>query len=208
MSNNKKIYFFKQHYSKRLKRILKNRGYENGKEFQKQYQERFLKYMGEVDFGRNNERFSSYLNIFSGLVAYELLRENGFTQQDSIEIYDYMCKWLRKVASLAYRVVDLFPHGFRLAVNSVKEDIIGEKAVCWETSIIEDSELRFEYRITKCLYYEVCKAHGYPEFTKVFCTHDRYAYDVLHRHTKFIRYSAIGEGGECCHDAFVNNIQY
>lgn len=204
MNKDKKIYFFEQHYSKRLKKALKSRGYENGELLQKEYMARFLNYMGEVDFGNNNEKFSSYLNIFSGLAAYELLQENGFTKKESIEVYDYMCRPLRKVAAFAYRVVDLVPKGFYLAVNSIKDDILGEKAVCWETSVVEDSERRFEYRITKCLYYEVCKAHGYPEFTKVFCMHDRYAYEVLHKHAKFIRYSAIGEGGDCCHDAFVN----
>lgn len=203
MSNEQMINFFRKHYSKRLKKNLKNRGYADWEKLIKQYQERFLKYMSDADFGKANERFSSYLNIYSGLAAYELLQENGFTKEESTEIYDYMCKPLRTVAALSYRVVDLFPKGFRLAVNTIKEDILDAKAVCWETTVVEDSEQRFEYRITKCLYYDVCSAHGYPEFTKVFCTHDRYAYDVLHRHTKFIRYAAIGEGGDCCHDAFV-----
>lgn len=203
MKNDKMISFFKQHYSKRLKRALKNRGYKNSEILKKQYKERFLKYMNNADFGSNNERFTSYLNIYSGLAAYELLLENGFPKQDGIAIYDYMCRPLRRVASLAYRVADLLPNGFDISANSVKEDMVGAKSICWETEVIEDSEQRFEYRITKCLYFDVCNAHGYPEFTKVFCTHDRYAYEVLHRHAKFIRYSAIGEGGNCCHDVFV-----
>ena len=81
---------------------------------------------------------------------------------------------------------------------------MGPKASCWETSVIEDSNLCFEYRITKCIYHDTCTQHGYPEFTKVFCYHDRHAYDVLSKHAKFIRHSAMGEGGDCCHDAFVN----
>ena len=112
MNNDKMIYFLKKHYSKRLKKALKDRGYENREILKKQYQERFLKYMGDADFGNNNERFSSYLNIFSGLAAYELLQENGFSKQDGIEIYDYMCRPLRKVASVAYRVADLLPKRF------------------------------------------------------------------------------------------------
>lgn len=204
MRNDKKIRFFKKHYSKRLKKALKMRGCKNVESLREQYRKRFLLYMAGADFGSENERFSSYLNIFSGLAAYELLRENGFSKQESIEIYDYMCKTLRKVAAMAYRLADLLPNGFQIAVNSLKEDMVGVKSVCWETEVLEDSERCFEYRITKCLYYDTCKAHGYPEFTKVFCDHDRYAYDVLHRHAKFIRYSAIGEGGKCCHDAFIN----
>lgn len=204
MSNNSTIQFFKRHYSRRLKKILKDRNFESAGELAREYQERFLCYMNEADFGNNNEKFSSYLNIYSGLAAYELLLENGFSEEESVGIYDYMCALLRKVAAIAYRVADLFPNGFEISVNSLKEDIIGAKAVCWETSVLEDTDERFEYRITKCLYYDTCKQHGYPEFTKVFCDHDRYAYDVLHRHAKFVRYAAIGEGGSCCHDAFVN----
>lgn len=206
MNNDSMIRFFKKHYAKRLGKALKNRHVQGAKELPKQYQERFIKYMDEADFGEENERFSSYLNIFSGLAVYELLRENGLTQDEAIGIYDYMCRPLRKVAALAYQISDFLPNGFQIAVNSLKEDMLGAKAVCWDTTVLEDSGQRFEYRITKCLYYDTCKAHGYPEFTKVFCYHDRYAYDVLHRHTRFIRYAAIGEGGECCHDAFVNLI--
>lgn len=204
MSNDKLIRVLKKHFSKRLKKALKSRGYKEGKQYKEQYEMRFQKYMADADFGKENEKFSSYLNIFSGLAAYELLQENGFTKQESIAIYDYMCRPLRKIASLAYQIADLFPNGFQIAVNSLKEDMLGAKAVCWETTVLIDDNRCFEYRITKCLYHDTCKAHGYPEFTKVFCDHDRYAYDVLHRHAKFVRYSAIGEGGECCHDAFLN----
>ena len=71
--------------------------------------------MKEADFRVNDCKFSSYLNIYSGLSAYEILREQGMSEQESIVIYDY---------------------------------------------------------------------------------------EVLKKHTKFERYSTIGEGGECCHDAF------
>lgn len=204
MSNNSIIQFLRKHFSKRFLKALKERNFESAGELVREYQERFLKYMEEADFGNNNEKFSSYLNIYSGLAAYELLQENGFSREESVSIYDYMCAPLRKVAAISYCIADLLPNGFEISVNSLKEDMIGAKAVCWETSVLEDTEDRFEYRITKCLYFDTCKEHGYPEFTKVFCNHDRHAYDVLHRHAKFIRYAAIGEGGSCCHDAFVN----
>lgn len=198
------INYVSNHYARRLRRELKHRGFKDAGNFTKQYQERFAVYMSEADFGEANEKFSSYLNIFSGLACYELLRENGFSEEVAIGIYDYMCKTLRKVAGIVYRIADLFPNGFEITVNSLRKDMIGSKAVCWDTQILSDDDNKFEYRITKCLYYDTCKAHGYPEFTKVYCYHDRYAYDVLFRHAKFVRYSAIGEGGDCCHDVFVN----
>lgn len=203
MSNKRMIHFFKKHYAKRLKKALSVRQYSEVEKICREYQIRFQSYMDNADFGKDNERFSSYLNIYSGLAAYELLRENGFGTEESIAVYDEMCLLLRKVAALSYRIVDLLPGGFKIAVNSLRKDMLGEKSVCWNTSVIEDSDQKFEYKITWCLYYDTCKAHGYPEFTEVFCYHDRYAYEVLQRHTKFIRYEAIGEGGTCCHDAFI-----
>lgn len=42
-----------------------------------EYEERFYRYMNEADMGIERGRFTSYLNIFSGLAAYEILREKG-----------------------------------------------------------------------------------------------------------------------------------
>ena len=54
--------------------------------------------------------------------------------------------------------------------------------------------------ISRCLYFDTCKEHGYPEFCKVFCTHDWYAFGVLRHPSKFIRESTIAEDGTMCHD--------
>ena len=48
--------------------------------------------MKEADFRVNDCKFSSYLNIYSGLSAYEILREQGMSEQESIVIYDYEVK--------------------------------------------------------------------------------------------------------------------
>ena len=204
MENSTVIQLMRAHYGKRLKKVLRQREFEEATDLTREYQERFTKYMERADMGEKNERFSSYLNIYSGLAAYEILQENGFSQEEGIGIYDYMCAPLRKIAGTMYRMIDLLPNGFSITVNSLREDMVGAKASCWETSVIEDSNLCFEYRITKCIYHDTCTQHGYPEFTKVFCYHDRHAYDELSKHAKFIRHSAMGEGGDCCHDTFVN----
>lgn len=204
MSKDSLHIFLGKHYAKRLQKALVKRNFQDAALLKEQFLRRYFKYMEEADFGAANERYTSYLNIYSGLAAYELLRENGFGQEEGIAIYDEMCALLRKVAAYSYRIADLLPTGFEIVVNSLKGDLTGEKGNCWETEILEDGPCLFEYKISQCLYYDTCKAHGYPEFTRVFCAHDRYAYDVLRRHTKFIRYSAIGEEGECCHDMFVN----
>jgi len=203
MKHDKMISYIRKSYAKRLKKDLQRKQISNAERICEEYQKRFTKYMKEADFGVNDCKFSSYLNIYSGLAAYEILREQGMSEQESIVVYDYMCSTLRKMAGFMHKFVDFFPGSFKLVKKSLLDDLTSEKAVCWDTELLRNDDSRLEYRISKCLYYDTCAVHGYPEFTKVFCTHDIYAYGVLKKHTKFERYSTLGEGGECCHDAFI-----
>ncbi len=196
------ISFLKNHYAKRLERYLLNQGRKDSKLIREVYERRFMQYMNGSDFGENDGRFTSYLNIYSGLAAYEILREKGFTHEQGVAAYDFMCLPMRKIAAAAHRLIDLFPNGYEHVVKSILDDMDGDKTICWEYELVENSDDRFEYKVNKCLYYDTCKAHGYPEFTSVFCNHDHYAFDVLHRHVCFERIGAIGDGYHCCHDIF------
>lgn len=166
----------------------------------REYEERFYRYINEVNMGSKRGRFISYLNIFSGLAAYEILRENGLTEEDGIKVYDSMCAFMRKISSILYKAVDLLPNGYKIVRQSLLDDLSGEKSICWDTQILQDDDKGFTYEISRCLYFDTCKEHGYPEFCKVFCTHDWYAFGVLKHHSKFIRKSTIAENGTVCHD--------
>ena len=173
------INFLCNHYAKRMHRYLKGHGETEAKKWKQEY-----------------------LNMYSGLAAYEILRENGYTAEEGIQAYDYICLLMRKIAALAHKIMDLFPSGYEKVVKSLTDDLDGAKSVCWTTEVVEHSSDKFEYKIHTCLYYDVCKEHGYPEFTAVFCNHDHWAFGVLHRHVRFERYGAIGDGDSCCHDVF------
>ena len=196
------INLLRKHYAKRLEKYLVEQGSKEAKVIREEYEIRFIKYMNGADFGKNDGKFTSYLNIYSGLAAYEILQEKGFSKDESIATYDFMCLPMRKIAATAHRVIDLFPNGYEHLVKNLLSDMDGDKAVCWEYETVENSDERFEYKVNKCIYYDTCKEHGYPEFTAVFCNHDHYAFDVLHRHVRFERIGAIGDGYHCCHDIF------
>ena len=149
----------------------------------REYEERFYRYMSGADMGEGRGRFTSYLNIFSGLAA-----------------YDSMCAAMRKLSSLLYRGADLLPNGYGIVRKSLLDDLESEKRICWDTEILQDDGKGFTYEIRRCLYFDTCREHGYPEFCRVFCTHDWYAFGVLKRHARFIRQSTIAENGTVCHD--------
>lgn len=187
-------------YKKKLKKYVSHNTTLSANDIVKAYEERFYRDMNEADMGSERGRFISYLNIFSGLTAYEILREKGLAESEGIEAYDSMCAFMRKISSILYKAVDLLPNGYKIVRQSLMDDLEGEKRICWDTKILQDDNQGFTYEISRCLYFDTCKEHGYPEFCKVFCTHDWYALGVLKRHSKFIRKSTIAENGTVCHD--------
>lgn len=187
-------------YKKSLKKYVSQNTALSAEKIVNAYEERFYRYMNEADMGTGNGRFTSYLNIFSGLAAYEILRENSLTEAEGIKAYDAMCAFMRKLSSVLYKGADLLPNGYKIVRQSLVDDLESEKKICWDTKILQDDEAGFTYEISRCLYFDTCKEHGYPEFCKVFCTHDWYAFGVLKRHAKFIRQSTIAENGTVCHD--------
>lgn len=187
-------------YKKKLKKYVSRSTALSASDVVREYEERFYRYMNEADMGSGRGRFTSYLNIFSGLAAYELLREKGLTETEGIKAYDFMCASLRKLSSVLYKGADLLPNGYKIVRQSLLDDLEGEKKICWDIDILQDDDKGFTYEISRCLYFDTCKEHGYPEFCKVFCTHDWYAFGVLKRHARFIRKSTIAESGTVCHD--------
>lgn len=187
-------------YKKKLKKYVAVNTALSADEIVSEYENRFYRYMNEADMGKERGKFISYLNIFSGLAAYEILREKGLTEKEGIKAYDSMCAFMRRLSSVLYKGADLLPNGYKIVRQSLLDDLEGEKSSCWDIEILQDDDKGFSYEISRCLYFDTCKEHGYPEFCKVFCTHDWYAFGVLKHHSKFIRQSTIAEDGTVCHD--------
>ena len=187
-------------YKKNLRKYVTNNTELSADEIVSEYENRFYRYMNDSDMGNERGKFSSYMNIFSGLAAYEILREKGLTEAEGIKAYNSMCAFVRKLSSVLYKGADLLPNGYKIVRQSLLDDLEGEKRTCWDIEILQDDDKGFTYEISRCLYFDTCKEHGYPEFCKVFCTHDWYAFGVLKHHSKFIRKSTIAEDGTVCHD--------
>lgn len=220
MDNDSLIRLICRHYGKRLERWYRDRGFDSlrAMALRAEYVARYTKAMSEADFGPDNGRFTSYGNCLSGVAAYAMAREQGFSAEEGIACYDYIAGPLRKLASGIWNAIDLLPNGFEIVRDNVRGDLLGPKGICWTTDVVADTDVRFEYRCLTCLYYDICCEQGYPEAIQLFCSHDHFAWDGLHRHVRFERYGGVGERradgsisdgltsteqGCLCHDAFV-----
>ena len=66
-----------------------------------------------------------------------MLREKGVTESEGIGAYDSMCAFMRKISSISYKAVDLLPNGYKIVRQSLKDDLEGEKRICWDTEILQ-----------------------------------------------------------------------
>ena len=219
-SNSGIIRLLSGHYGKRLERWFSEQGYssEQANALHREYVSRFTEAMNEADFGPDNGKFSSYANCLSGVIAYAMARERGFSVEEAVGCYDFLAAPLRRFAAALWNTVDMLPNAYEIVAGNVRDDLTGPKGVCWQTEVIHDDDERFEYRCLSCLYYDICCEQGYPEAIQLFCNHDHHAWDGLHRHVYFARFGGIGERradgslsdglssteqGCLCHDMFI-----
>ena len=71
-------------YKRKLKKCVSRNTTLSAGDIVKEYEKRFYRYMNETDMGSERGKFISYLNIFSGLAAYEILREKGLTETEGL----------------------------------------------------------------------------------------------------------------------------
>ena len=57
---------------------------------------------------------------------------------------------------------------------------------------------RARFDMTKCPYYETCKALGYPEIAPTFCRSDDVCYGNMHPKLKWTRTKTIARGADLC----------
>ena len=113
------------------------------------YEKRLSYYMSKTDFGPEDVKYSSYLNVYTGLVAYEILRDAGFTEEEAFAAYNYVSAPMRKVAHAMHRVIDVVPGGFSFIRRTIISDLTGSKRLCWSTKLIRNDNEVFEYKITR-----------------------------------------------------------
>lgn len=196
-----KIKFIASYGAKNFGKVLKKNGCSKYKDLQAEYEKRYITYIYSEDWGENNFRLSSYLNMFLGITCCKISMEQGYSFEESIKIFDDLSKGMRKIARRMHLIADAFPNGYKVVTGTLYKDLTTEKKKCWNFEVLEQNEDKFVYKIHQCVYLDTCEKYGIKDFCQVFCDHDIWAYGDLKKHTKFIRHSTLVTG-DCCYDEF------
>ena len=72
-----------------------------------------------------------------------------------------------------------------------------------EIKVIEASPTRVAIEISRCLTYDVCKAHGIPELCQLYCDSDYPVARHIHPKVKMVRDKVIAYGDNLCNHSWV-----
>jgi hypothetical protein len=176
--------------------LVKNLGGTKGDLLYKHTQERHRRLVVNISGYSDTQRNTLRRTIFPRIALFQVLKEDDDTR-DRVEelLRSYMCDM---VGVGLHRKIDLLEHipfFFRIFSKAYLQNM--RTSDLWESEIILEEPDRFGVNIYRCLWYDACVEHGYPELCRSFCQCDHVAFGSLQK-LGFHRTQTLAEGGSCC----------
>ena len=191
-------------YARLFCRSMKSAGYEDTSFFDR-YKSKYIEYTASESFREYSQyKTMSTDKVYAAIVHAKVCEENGISVKDALYVWEtYSAKNIRRSIRALCRVSDLLPNGYKIVSGWLYKDAqerIAENCLTYEMLDYSDSKL--EYNITRCAYADLFERYGIREFCKSFCNNDL-CMSVMHRKARFIRHSDLIDG-ELCHDEIIN----
>ncbi len=141
--------------------------------------------------------------ILPGLALYQVLREDGMSQDQAITEIDRLFEiWFDHAPPLNMRLNQLMAYTpenfnvFRKLVRFTMDKFFPSPG--WEYEVVTEDENTFAFNIHNCFYLKVLQYYNAPELTPVFCRLDDYLMGAMPSSIQWGRTKTIGLGAECC----------
>ena len=140
--------------------------------------------------------------ILPGLALYQLLREDGLSQD---AVLDQIAQTFVLVAAPNRRQMKLLGHlpfAYPLLRLMIKPAMTPYPASGWTIEWLENSPQAVRFNFKSCFYNDTLVAYGAPELTASFCAADDFVYGEMSPHIQWQRTQTIGRGAELCDFCF------
>ena len=140
--------------------------------------------------------------ILPGLALYQLLREDGLSQD---AVLDQIAQTFVLVAAPNRRQMKLLgglPFAYPLLRLVIKPAMNPYPASGWTIEWLENSPQAVRFNFKSCFYHDTLVAYGAPELTASFCAADDFVYGEMSPHIQWQRTQTIGRGAELCDFCF------
>lgn len=142
--------------------------------------------------------------ILPGLAYYQLLREDGKTQEEALQKIDQVFEELYAKNIRAFQKLGRLPFFYTILRMYIRTAMREYPAAGWEMiwQQVDGSAIRF--RMNSCFYFNTLKAYGAPELAASYCRVDDLIYGSMSSQVLWQRTQTIARGAEYCDFCFAN----
>lgn len=140
--------------------------------------------------------------ILPGLAFYQVLRENGESQESALKIIDQTFETLFSVSSAKLKKLGRLRFIYPLVRLYIKPALRKYPAEGWKIEWLQNDKNAIRFDMKSCFYYDTLSQYGAPELTAAFCQVDDFIYGTMSPYIKWQRSKTIGRGSDHCDFCF------
>jgi hypothetical protein len=171
-----------------------------------QYQQTLTRYQelfGKHEFPKNRSlRLHLIEGILPGLAFYQVLRENGESQESALKIIDQTFESLFSDNYVRMKRLGRFRFIYPLLRLYIKSAMRKYPAEGWKTDWLQNDKNAIRFDMKSCFYFDTFSKYGAPELTASFCQVDDFIYGNMSPYIKWQRSKTIGRGATHCDFCF------
>ena len=191
-------------YAKMFSRSMKEIGRSDWESLYDTYYNRYLGHLKSPEYAEYTRYKTIALEkVYAAITHAQICLELGYDLKEAQRIWEeILCRKIKKMINKAMLLIDALPNGYNITTGWLYKDAQARiEENCLTYGLLDYSDEKLEYKITRCAYVEIFEHYGIRNFAKVFCNADL-CMAVMHRHTKFVRHSDLVDG-DCCHDEII-----
>ncbi len=140
--------------------------------------------------------------ILPGLALYQLLREDGLSQDAALDKIAQTFVLAAAHDRRQMKLIGRLPFAYPLLRLVIKPAMHPYPPSGWAIEWVENSPQAVRFNMKSCFYHDTLAAYGAPELTASFCAGDDFVYGEMSPHIQWQRTQTIGRGAELCDFCF------
>jgi hypothetical protein len=172
----------------------------------KKYQQTLTRYQelfGKHEFPKNRSlRLHLIEGILPGLAFYQVIRENGESQESALKIIDQSFEKLFENNIARLKKLGRLRFVYPFLRIYIKPAMRRYPAEGWKIDWLQNDQKAVRFDMKSCFYFDTLTKYGAPELTASFCQVDDLIYGNMSPYIKWQRSKTIGRGATCCDFCF------
>jgi len=142
--------------------------------------------------------------ILPGLAYYQLLREDGKSQESALEKIDQTFEVIFAGSIRSFQKLGKIPFFYTILRAYIKTAMREYPADGWEMDWQQVDSGAIRFKMNTCFYFNTLSAYGAPELTASFCRVDDLVYGGMSDQVLWQRTQTIARGAAYCDFCFAN----